>query len=267
MPEGNRFTIFRKARRIWAIGSIHGEAAVLEELHAGLASRLEDGDRLVYLGNYLGYTPQVRETIEELLAFRSAFLALPPYADPNDVVYLRGSQEEIWQKLLQLQFAQNPSEVLQWMLSHGGDATLRAYGSMPELGFDCAVEGALALTHWTNELRDRLRALPGHEMLLNSLRRAAMTDNRTLLFVNTGIDDTRTLDEQTDSFWWAGRSFKSVKQPFDGFRKIVRGFDPEHGGFEERRYTITVDSGCGFGGKLTAACFSSEGDLLDRLDF
>ena len=69
---------------------------------------MEEGDRLVYLGNYLGYAPHVRETVDELLAFRSAFLALPPYADPNDIVYLRGSQEEIWQKILQLQFAQNP---------------------------------------------------------------------------------------------------------------------------------------------------------------
>ena len=182
MFEDSRFTALRNARRIWAIGSIHGEAAVLEELHAGLASRLEDGDRLVYLGNYLGYTPQVRETVEELLAFRSAFLALLPYADPDDIVYLRGSQEEIWQKILQLQFAQNPSEVLQWMLSHGGDATLRAYGGVPELGFECAGEGALALTHWTNELRDRLRSLPGHESLFNSLRRAAMTERpRTIV--------------------------------------------------------------------------------------
>ena len=209
----------------------------------------------------------MRETVEELLAFRNAFLALPPYADPDDIVALRGSQEEIWQKILQLQFAQNPSEVLQWMLSHGGDATLRAYGGVPELGFECAGEGALALTHWTNELRDRLRSLPGHESLFNSLRRAAMTEDRALLFVNTGIDASRTLDEQTDSFWWAGRSFKAVEHPFDGFQRIVRGFDPEHGGFEERRHTITVDSGCGFGGKLTAACLSSDGELLDRLDF
>ena len=234
----------------------------------------------------------MRETVEELLAFISAFLALPPYADPDDIVALRGSQEEIWQKILQLQFAQNPSEVLQWMLSHGGDATLRAYGGVPELGlqfaqnpsevlqwmlshggdatlraYECAGEGALALTHWTNELRDRLRSLPGHESLFNSLRRAAMTEDRALLFVNTGIDASRTLDEQTDSFWWAGRSFKAVEHPFDGFQRIVRGFDPEHGGFEERRHTITVDSGCGFGGKLTAACLSSDGELLDRLDF
>ena len=267
MSEGSRFTTFRNARRIWAIGAIHGESAILEELHAGLASRLEEGDRLVYLGNYLGYSPHVRETVDELLAFRSAFLALPPYADPNDIVYLRGSQEEIWQKILQLQFAQNPSEVLKWMLGHGGDATLRAYGGTAELGFECASEGALALTHWTSELRDRLRALPGHEALLNSLRRAALTENHALLFVNTGIDATRTLNEQTDSFWWAGRSFKSVEQPFDGFRRVVRGFDPDHGGFEERPHTITVDGGCGFGGKLTAACLSSDGELLGRLEF
>ena len=35
------------------------------------------------------------------------------------VAYLRGAQEEMWAKLLQLQFATDPRQVLGWMLSHG----------------------------------------------------------------------------------------------------------------------------------------------------
>lgn len=39
----------------------------------------------------------------------------------DDLVYLRGGQEEIWQKMLQLPFAPNPMQVLEWMLGQGGE--------------------------------------------------------------------------------------------------------------------------------------------------
>src|SRR3546814_18686442 len=58
-----------------------------------------------------------------LLRFRSLFLARPD-AFACDVVHLRGSQEEMWQKLLQLQFATDPRAVLQWMLDQGLAASL-----------------------------------------------------------------------------------------------------------------------------------------------
>ena len=70
----------------------------------------------------------MRECIDELLLFRRAILARPD-ADCADIVFLRGAQEEMWQKLLQLQFAPNPVEVLQWMVAQGIEPTIRAYGA------------------------------------------------------------------------------------------------------------------------------------------
>ena len=101
------------------------------------------GDRLVYLGNCLGHGAEVRGAIDELLGFRRQILARPGMF-PFDIAYLRGAQEEMWQKLLQLQFAPNPREVLGWMLEHGVGATLSAYGGSIQQGIVAARDGPLA---------------------------------------------------------------------------------------------------------------------------
>src|SRR3546814_10421391 len=90
-----------------------------------MIARLEPGDRLVYLGNLIGRGAGATATVDSLLRFRSLFLARPD-AFACDVVHLRGSQEEMWQKLLQLQFATDPNAVLQWMLDQGLAASLAA---------------------------------------------------------------------------------------------------------------------------------------------
>src|SRR3546814_6902331 len=78
--------------------SIHGEVAALNRLHRAMIARLEPGDRLVYLGNLIGRGAGATATVDSLLRFRSLFLARPD-AFACDVVHLRGSQEEMWQKL------------------------------------------------------------------------------------------------------------------------------------------------------------------------
>ena len=134
------FARLRRPRRIWAVGAIHGDRARLAQLHRQIAGHLDKGDRLVYLGGYLGHGPDVAGTLDELVAFRRLFLARR-HAFPGDIAFLRGGQEEIWQKLLQLQFAPNPREVLQWMLDHGASATLTAYGAELRQGQAAAREG------------------------------------------------------------------------------------------------------------------------------
>ncbi len=266
MNEAQFFATIRGARRLWAIGAIHGEAGRLQRLHAALIPRLEAGDRVVYLGNYLGYGSGVRETVREVLRFRRVFLSRPPYADIGDIVLLRGCQEEMWQRTLQLQFAPDPEDVLRWMIGRGLEATLRAYGGSVEDGLASAREGPLALTQWTGRLREAMRMAPGHVAMMSALKRAAFTEDGALLFVSAGLDVTRPLTSQSDALWWAGRSFAAIDRPYAGFRRIIRGFDPDHGGFAETTATVTVDGGCGFGGTLIAACFAPDGVLLDRIE-
>lgn len=252
------------ARRLWVVGAIHGELARLTGLHRQLDERLEPGDAIVYLGNYLGRGAAVVETVSELLAFRRHVLARPPLWFAGDIIYLRGSQEEMWQKLLQLQFAGEARAVLDWMLSRGVDATLVSYGGDVDEARRNASAGTMALNGWTRRLREAVRAHPGHDKFMAALMRAAVAGDR--LCVNCGVDPHRALAAQSDAFWWAGRGFDEIQQPFEGFRKVIRGYDPAHRGFADTAHGTTVDGGCGFGGSLIAACVVPDGTVLDRIE-
>jgi serine/threonine protein phosphatase 1 len=260
----DQFAILHRAKRIWAVAAIHGEAERLKTLHGELASALEPGDRLVYLGNYLGHGERVRATVDELVRFRCWYLARP-WIRVCEIAYLRGAQEEMWAKLLQLQFATDPRQVLGWMLSHGVEATLAAYGGSGERGLATAREGAVAITRWTNQLRAAVKAAPGHDPFLAGLRRAAYTEDGRVLFVHAGVDVSRPVTTQSDSLWWGGSRFQEISQPYGDFVMIVRGFEPQHPGAVAGPFTTTLDAGSGFGGPLIAGCFEPTGKLIGCL--
>src|SRR4051812_36082403 len=92
-----RFAGLRAARRVWAIAVIRGEAQRFAQLHDTISERFQVGDRVVYLGDYVG-GGSVFGTIDELLDFRRRVLGRPGGA-ACDVAFLRGAQEEMWQKL------------------------------------------------------------------------------------------------------------------------------------------------------------------------
>jgi serine/threonine protein phosphatase 1 len=257
-----RFARLRAARRVWAIAVIDGEARRLAQLHDRISERFREGDRVVYLGNYLGHGGAVLATIDELLDFRRRVLGRPGGA-ACDVVFLRGAREEMWQKLLQLQFAPNPGELLQWMVQAGIEATIRAYGGDLRQGFAACRDGARAITRWTGGLRSAMNATPGHTELFAALRHAALTEDRGLLFVHAAVEPSRPLSEQRDAFWWGREDILGLKEPFARFRRIVRGVDRDRRGVVEREFAVSVDGGAGLGGRLIAACFGLDGAVVD----
>lgn len=264
-PAENKFSVLRRAVRVWAVAAIHGDAERLCAIHDALATRFVEGDRLVYLGNYIGHGAAIPATLDELVRFRRDIIARP-HMFSSDLVYLRGSQEEMWHKLLQLQFAVNPGEVLDWMLGQGVEATIRAYGGDPARGRVAMREGAVAIGRWTGALRQAMTARPGHRELMSALRRAAHTDDERLLFVHAGLDPSRALDEQRDAFWWGHLGWSKLKQPYGSFRCVVRGHAPG-GGEDPGPHALTLDGGCGFGGSLVAACLdASSGQVIERLE-
>lgn len=265
MPEREKFAILKKPGRIWAVSPVHGDLARLQALHAYIEEQFQITDRLVYLGGFLGRGPDVAGTVDELIGFRRRVLARR-HMFPEDIVYLRGQQEEIWSKLLQIQFAPNPREVLPWMLQQGVGPTITAYGGDPAEGIIHCREGAIAITRWTNSLRAAQYARPGHAALMTAIRRAAYTDNLGLLFVHAGIDPDRPLSAQGDSLWWGGQGFGQLDHPYGEFLKVVRGFDRNHGGPAAGAFTLTLDGGCGYGGKALAALLDPKGDLLDLVE-
>ena len=259
------FAVLPDARRNWAVASIFGEADRLADLHAQLLHRVQPEDNLIYLGNFLG-RGAVAATVHELLVYRRTLMARQLTATHGEIVYLRGSQEEMWHKLLQMQFAPNPREVLEWMLLQGVGPTLEAYGGTIEDARTAAKLGAVAMSRWTNRLRVVMREADGHERLMNVLRRAAYTRNGTVLFVNAGIDPRRTLSQQGDSFWWGSRDFEALSEPFNGFDRVVRGAAPRQRGVVITERIASIDGGCGSGGPLVAACFDGAGNLVATIE-
>ena len=268
-PSSSEQTIFASlpaGRLNWAVGSVHGESEQLASLHDNLAQHIKPGDNLIYLGNFLGRGADVGGTVQELLLFRRAFMAGQIDSDGGEIVYLRGSQEEIWHKLLQIQFAPNPRQVFEWMLSQGVGATLEAYGGSIEEGRTSAALGSVSLSQWTNRLRAKIRAFDGHDRLMSALRRAAFTEDGHLLLVNAGIDPSLPLSQQSDSFWWRDRHFDDISGTYENFTRVIRGFDPQHSGLVVRDATASIDGGCGFGGSLIAACFDPVGNLIQTIE-
>lgn len=219
--------------RTWALGALASDHAALERFSTILIERWATGDRLVVLGNMLGEAGSPTATLDRLLWLRRKLLARPG-AEVEDFVFLRGALEEMWHKALQLQFAMSPLDVLDWMLARGLAATIEAYGHSVAEGRVASRNGPLAIARWTAGLRERQALQPGHAELMNSLARAALSADGTVVFAAAGVDPTRPLAEQADAFWWSNQSDKalngSLAQAIDGgwlgVRRVIRGAGP-----------------------------------------
>jgi len=245
-------------QRIWAVPAVLGQADALRDLHTGLGGELRPGDCLVYLGNYMGHGPAVVETMDELLRFRAELKGV-------QVVHLRGAQEEMWVKLLEIQWAMRPIETFQWMMERGVEATLRAYGGDPTDGPSKFRAGVVVTTRWTTELRETFQDHPGHYEFLHSLASAAPTSDGKLLFVSAGIDPGLPLEKQNDAFWWNAKGFEAMAAPFEDFNFVIRGFDAAHKGFHSGRHTINIDAADNVAGPLQATCFAPDGSVVASL--
>lgn len=264
MTEPSIFAVLHRTQRVWAISSIHGDVDRLNKLQAVIEEKFLPGDRLLYLGNILGRGKAVHATVDAVLTFRRAILSRRNMFT-HDIVMLRGAQEEMWQRLMQLQFAVDPSEVLDWMLDQGIGSTLEAYGSGRDDAQSAIRQGPMAITRWTAKIRTAFQAA-GHQEWLSSLKHAAYSREATLLFVNRGVDPERPLDAQADAFWWGARAFNEIDTSYSGFDKVIRGFDPEAKGLVEKPYTISIDGGCGRGGSLLAACIDIDGSVIEAIE-
>lgn len=265
MADMSIFGELRQGTRIWAIGSVRGDVARLHALHGEIAPRLKPGDRLVYLGNLAGHADTARQAIEEALVFRRHVIG-QQNGMASDVVFLRGAQEEMLQKLFELQFALGPAEVLDWMIEQGVGGTIESYGGNPSEASAAIRQSAVATTRWTSSFRSAFQE-SGHQPWLSALKHAAHDSTRNLLFVSRGIDPGKPLDAQGDLFWWGGNGgFEQVNGPVSGFQRIIRGTDPDRRGLVETDHRISLDAGCGMGGALLAACLTPDGSIVELIE-
>lgn len=140
-------------------------------------------------------------------------------AAPSAVVALKGNHEDMI-----------TSDDREHWLSKGGDAALRSYQDHPDVFEDHK--------NW-------LRQLP------------TFFDDGLRYFVHAGVDPELPLERQDDKTrMWIRRPFLDAQADYG--RLIVHGHSHRHKVWTvaELPNRIGVDTGCGFGGPLTAAVFN-----------
>ena len=223
MNKESNFIEFENVSRIWAIGSIHSNLHSFKSIKNYILENFKRDDKLVFLGNVIGLGPHSKETLSSIIDLR--FTLMSKYTiKPKEIVFLRGAQEEMFNKLLQLQIAPNPVEIITWLFEHGVDSTLEAYGFSREEVQNIAASGTVAISKWTSKLNRAILECPGHKEYFLNLRHAAYSRSKKILFVNRGVDISRPLSAQNDCFWWGYQNFSKINKAYNTFSRIVRGY-------------------------------------------
>jgi len=206
------------AGRLYAVGDIHGCAAELEALLAALP--LARGDTLAFVGDYLDRGPAVRAVIDLLLDLRTR--------DGLTTVFLRGNHEDMCLAYLGRAGQWGDS----WMMN-GAAATLRSYGVPLGTGGPLAAE----------------RFPESHLAFLEGLLPWFTADR--FLLVHAGIRPGRPLERQsTEDLFWIREEF--IQRPHDLPHTVVFGHTPRREILLDLPYKIGIDTGCVYGGRLTA---------------
>ena len=227
MDKISNFIELKASKKIWAIGSIHSNLKSFTSIKDFILNNFEQNDKLIFLGNIIGLGNNSKETLNSVIDLR--FNLMSKFKLKHDsIVFLRGAQEEMFSKLLQLQLAPNPSEIVEWMFDHGVNETIKSYGFLEEEVRSIASSGTINISKWTSNLNKVLKKNLGHTEYFLNLKHAAYSYTKKILFVNRGVDITRPLSAQNDCFWWGFQNFSSIQKPYKTFLRIVRGYESEH---------------------------------------
>jgi len=223
LDNKSNFVELKNASRIWAIGSIHSNIKSFESIKNFILKNFEKKDKLIFLGNVIGLGESSAETLTSIINLRFNLMSKFKLK-PSEIVFLRGAQEEMFNKLLQLQIAPNPIEIVNWLFDHGVDETLKSYGFSKSEVLNIASTGTLQISKWTSKLNNKIIQHSGHKEYFLNLKHAAFSSSKKILFVNRGVDITRPLSAQNDCFWWGYQNFSKINKPYNSFVRIVRGY-------------------------------------------
>ncbi len=199
--------------RLLAIGDVHGCNSRLKRLLDRVAFD-PAADTLVFVGDYLDRGPDIRGTIETLIALRES--------GPN-VVCLRGNHEQMFLDY----YIEGRGEEL--FLANGGLSTLDSYG----LTIGQARQG-------TGFPEDHLRFLTSLPLFY---------ERDGYLFVHGGLRPGVPRSEQSpEDLLWVRGTF--IESDWDFGRTIVFGHTPFPEPLIEAN-KIGIDTGAVYGGRLT----------------
>lgn len=225
--------------RYYAIGDIHGQIGMLEDAHARIeADRDLTGDRtaaVVHLGDLVDRGPDSKGVIDLLIAGKSR-------GEPWIVI--RGNHDAMFADFLSE--TTNPDEALRkgltWLNGRvGGDNTLASYGVRT---------GGLRSRRAIVE-QARTSVPDEHRRFLESLPLFHATPE--ILFVHAGIRPgiPITRQEPSDLLWIREEFLFDTR---DHGPLVVHGHTPVEDA-QNCGNRVNLDTGAGFGRKLTAAVF------------
>ncbi len=227
--------------RIYAIGDVHGQRAMLEAAHMRIAAdRACTGDAaapVVHLGDLVDRGPDSRGVIDFLIAGIGA-------GEPWQV--LCGNHDQVMRDLLDGQPWARPER---WMLPRiGGRETVASYGIAVRDDAEPAALVAALREAVPREHRDFLARLPlWHEA-------------GELLLVHAGIRPGVPLARQDpEDLCWIREEFHRVTEPHPWL--VVHGHTPVE---EATHYgnRVNIDTGAGFGRALSAVVIEGGGVWL-----
>ena len=109
----------------------------------------------------------------------------------------------------------------------------------------------------------------GHKEFFSSLKHAAYTETKEVLFVNRGVDLTRPLSAQNDCFWWGYQNFSQIKKPYNTFKRIVRGYQSNpHNDLEKSKTRVlcTLFRQPLENNEILAGIFAKNGEILELFE-
>ena len=201
-------------RSVYAIGDVHGCATSLERLLARL--RIREDTLVIFLGDYVDRGKDSRRVIDVVLDLQRRC----------EVVTLMGNHEAMW-----LDFLDRPESMGAGLfILNGGGATLAQYAQR---------NGSFEIPQ-------------AHVDFLRGLRLTYETD--THFFVHAGVPldkPLQAIDPKADrqTLLWSRGPFLQTEQRWD--KVVVHGHTPTPVP-EKRPNRINIDTGCVFGGHLTA---------------
>jgi serine/threonine protein phosphatase 1 len=219
---------------VYAVGDVHGQHRLLEDLLAQIQADAESHDRdtriLVFVGDYVDRGPSSRLVVERVAAGVPAF----------ETIALKGNHEQVL-----LDFIADP-ELWEVYRRLGGIETLVSYGVDRDLLVGSNV--AAGTIH-----RAFLAVFPPqHHAFLRSLHLSY--DCGDYHFVHAGVRPGTPLDRQTEADQlWIRDQFLTAGDVFDG-RIVVHGHTPAREP-ERCSFRIGIDTGAYMTGRLTAAKF------------
>ncbi|MEI8347474.1 MAG: metallophosphoesterase family protein, partial [Pseudomonadota bacterium] len=198
---------------IFAIGDIHGCAEELKQLIAKLP--LDQNSTLVFLGDYVDRGEDSKGVVDYILFLKKKY----------KVVTLMGNHEKMF-----LEFLKNEkSAEAASFVFNGGNSTLGSYGD------------DTGMYHVPAE----------HSQFFKTLQLYYVTDK--YCFVHAGVPDVPVSDfgkkDYSGDFLWVRENF--FESEFEWDKLIIHGHTPKKTPVVNIR-RINIDTGCVFGGTLTA---------------